>query len=204
MSIDVQYYDYQYLMDMLKGYASPKSKLTNMIRSGEVIRVKRGIYLPGDSKDWSVRTLANKIYGPSYISFEYALGWHGLIPEYVHVVTSACLSKNRSRFYETPVGNFSYRDIPVAAYPYGVEIIIEKRERFLIATPEKALCDTLSKVGSIVSKNDLRIFLLDDLRMDESILAALNREDIAFLADRYRRKSLSILKDYLMEGYSNA
>ena len=199
MNTDVQYYDYQYLMDMLKGYASPKSKLTHMIRSGEVIRVKRGIYLPGDSKDWSVRTLANKIYGPSYISFEYALGWHGLIPEYVHVVTSACLSKNRSRFYETPVGSFSYRDIPAAVYPYGVEMIIDKKERFLLATPEKALCDTLSKIGSIASKNDLRMFLLDDLRMDESMLAAMNREDIAFLAGRYRRKALKILTKYILD-----
>ncbi|NLZ36699.1 MAG: hypothetical protein GX897_04390, partial [Clostridiales bacterium] len=73
------------LLKELKEYASPKSKLSRMAERGEVFPITRGLYetdpnVPG-------YLLAGSIYGPSYISFEYALGYYGMIPEAVYAVT---------------------------------------------------------------------------------------------------------------------
>ena len=84
------------VMASLTGYASPKSKLTTLIKSGELIRVKRNLYLPGNESDYSVMTLANIIYGHSYISFETALSYYNLIPETVYSIMSATYKKNKN------------------------------------------------------------------------------------------------------------
>ena len=81
-----QYPDFLFLMDHLKPYASPRAKLTQMIKSGEIIKVRRGLYVWPPPASWSLKTLANKIYGPSYISFEYALSYHQMIPERVEMI----------------------------------------------------------------------------------------------------------------------
>lgn len=83
------YMDYTYLMDRVKDCSSPKSKITTLIRSGGIIRVRRVLYVPGNGSSCSMKTLANRIYGPSYISFEYALSYHDVIPEKVTTITSA-------------------------------------------------------------------------------------------------------------------
>jgi len=64
-TVDIAYLDTLYISDQLKDYASPGAKLTTMIQSGELIKIRRGLYIPGDRKGYSVKILANKIYGPS-------------------------------------------------------------------------------------------------------------------------------------------
>ena len=190
------YLDYIYLMDSLHNYASPKSKLTTMIKSGEVIKLRRGLFLDS-SKDYSVKTLANKIYGPSYISFEYALSYYKVIPERAETITCASYGKNKSRRFDTPVGSFLYRNIPRAAYPYGITRIEEGSNPFLIATKEKALCDTLSKIKGVRSMKAIKGILFENLRIDRAELSTLNINDIAFLAPMYRRKILALFVQYL-------
>lgn len=201
---DLPYFDYIYLMDSLKEYASPKSKLTMMIKSGEVIRLRRGLFLAGDSSGYSIKTLANKIYGPSYISFEYALSYYNLIPETVETVTCASYNKNKNKRFDTPVGSFLYRSVPQAAYPYGIVRQEEGNNPFLIATKEKALCDTLSKIGGVASIKDLTPLLFDNLRLDKEELLTLNMEDMAFLAPLYKKKVLGLLLEYLKAEVSGA
>jgi hypothetical protein len=79
--------DYQQLMDYLKGYAKPRDKIRAMLKAGEIVRVKKGIiYVFGEDYrrgPWSREILANLIYGPSYISLDYALSYYGFIPERV-------------------------------------------------------------------------------------------------------------------------
>ena len=92
MAIDVrnripaEIFDYQTLTDALKGLSSPRDKITDMLRQGIIIRVKKGLYVFGD-KDrkypYSKELPANLIYGPSYVSLDYALAYYGLIPERV-------------------------------------------------------------------------------------------------------------------------
>ncbi|MBL7049077.1 MAG: hypothetical protein ISR96_06140 [Nitrospira sp.] len=190
------YLDYLYLIDSLRNYASPKSKLTTMIKSGEVIRLKRGLFLDSE-KDYSLKTLANKIYGPSYISFEYALSYYNLIPERVQTITCASYAKNKSRRFDTPVGSFLYRSIPRAAYPYGVTRLEEGNNPFLIATKEKALCDTLSKIRGITNITTLKISLFEDLRIEREELSAINIKDIEMLEPLYKKKVLALFLQYL-------
>jgi len=200
---DTPYLDYIYLIDSLHNYASPKSKLTTMIKSGEVIKLRRGLFLDS-SKDYSIKTLANKIYGPSYISFEYALSYYNLIPERGETVTCASYGKNKNRRFDTPVGPFLYKNIPRAAYPYGITRLEEGSNPFLIATREKALCDTLSKIRGVTSMNALAVCLFENLRIEREELSAINIEDIALIAPLYKKKIIALFLQYLLKEAARA
>ena len=99
--------------------------------------------------------LANAIYGPSYISFNYALAYYGLIPEAVYEFTSATTEKKKKKSFNNRFGTFSYRDVPVDAYPYGINIIEESGYSFMIASKEKALCDNLYELPPVKNLKEL-------------------------------------------------
>jgi predicted transcriptional regulator of viral defense system len=198
------YLDYIYMMDNLKEYSSPKSKLTTMIKSGEIIKVRRGLYLPGDRESYSLKTLANKIYGPSYISFEYALSYYNLIPERTDVITSASLDKKKNKLFKTPFGSFLYRSVIKDVYPFGIVRIEEDGNPFLIATKEKALCDYLSKMKAKITGKSIRSLLFDDLRIDEEEIRKLDIDALTQLAPLYRKKSLKVLLEFIKEEILDA
>lgn len=189
------YFDTLYLMNTLSDYSSPKSKLTNMVKSGEIVRIRRGLYVK--EGDYDIKPLANMIYGPSYISFEYSLSWYGLIPERVEIVTSAVYNKNKNKEFDTPVGRFGYYYITPAVYPYGIIREEIDKEPFLISTKEKALCDTLYKIKNTGRNIDIEALLFDDLRIDETELLTLNRKDVALIAPLYGRLLILQLSEYL-------
>jgi len=179
----------------LRNYASPKAKLTRLLKSGALLQIRKGLYV--EAGDSPVCALAPVIYGPSYLSFEYALAWHGLIPERVTAMTCACCGKNRSKRFVTPFGEYLYRDIPRAAYPYGIRRELEGDLPFLIAEPEKALCDMVSKASDIVTPHDMETLLLDDCRMEREDLLRLDRATIDFLAPLYRKRSVRALQAWM-------
>lgn len=196
-------FDYQTLKDVLKDYARPRDKISDLIRKGMIIRVKKGLYILGDGyrrRPYSKELLANLIYGPSYISLDYALQYHGLIPERVEAISS--VTTGRSRRYRTPVGLFIYRTIRLPAFRFGMtRVESEDGSAFLIATAEKALCDKIRQdrgVGLRSLKN-MRHYLLWDLRIDEMSLAGLNPVSIAAIASRYRSAQIRLLAK-LVEG----
>ena len=114
-------FDYTYLMDMLQGYRYPRNKIQRLVNSQKLMRLKKGLYLKGTQQDQPVQKalLANLIYGPSYISLEYALSYWGLIPEYVEEVTS--ITNKRNKVFRTPLGVFSYRYLPAYKFAVAVE-----------------------------------------------------------------------------------
>jgi len=180
------------VMDSLKNYASPKARLTRLLKAGKLIQVRRGLYV--DEKNISPRVLAPLIYGPSYISFQYALAFHGLIPEKVEIVTSASFNKNKSKIYRTPLGEYRYYYVPPAVYPYGLSLIEENGYTFLIASAEKALCDALYRVTSITKISDLETVLFEDWRMEPEDIESLNVDFIMKITPRYGRRSLLFLR----------
>lgn len=195
--------NHQAIMHELRDYASPKARLTRMIKSGDVIQVRRGIFLDGKEKNsYSLKSLAAVIYGPSYISFEYALAHYGLIPERVQAVTSAAYNKNKNRRFSTPLGDFYYYYLPAAVFPYGVVLGSENEQSYLIATPEKALCDTLYKTRGIGSIKALRALLFEDWRMEREAVLSLDRASIMFLAPLYKKKIFRLFLKWL-EGEAN-
>ena len=92
-------FDYQALLAALHNYAHSRDKITDLIAKNIIIRVKKGLYIFGDSyrlKPYSREILANLIYGPSCISLEYALHNHGLIPERSVALTSVTTKRLKS------------------------------------------------------------------------------------------------------------
>jgi len=200
----VEYIDTLSLKEELKTYASPRSKLTTMIQSGEIVQVRRGLYLRGGITGYSVKTLANKIYGPSYLSFEYALSVYEMIPERVKNPTSAVFRKNKRKAYTTPFGVYTYQTIPAAVYYKGIRRHEEGGNPFLIAAREKALLDTLYTHRSITSRTGMLRLLREDLRIDPESLASLDRPLVRELAPCYGKKITCIFSDWLRKEPAHA
>ncbi len=112
---------------------------------GEILNIRRGLYCLApkfQKKPISVYSLAEQVYGPSYISMEAALSYHGWIPEAVYTCT--CASFGNSKEFETPLGVFSYKRIPQNTFYFAVERCVDENNNiFFMASPAKALADHL-------------------------------------------------------------
>ena len=196
-SIPFEEFDYQTLLHSLQGYAFPRKKITSMLQKGELVRVKKGLYIFGERYrrlPYCRELLANLIYGPSCISLEYALHYHGLTPERVETITS--VTPGRSRSFETPAGSFSYRMVPLRAFSIGIDRIERPDGRaFLMATVERALADriTVERGSSISSQKALLEYLFENLRIDAAALPRLDANTLFALADAYRSRRLKLL-----------
>ena len=190
-------FDYQTLVECLKGYARPRDKISDLLRKGSIVRIKKGLYIFGDEyrrRPFSREILANLIYGPSYISLDYALQHYGLIPERVESVTS--VTTGRSRRFSTPVGLFTYRMISLEAFRIGMDRIeIGDGRAFLMATPAKALADKLqdARGAGIQSQRELNDYLVHNLRVDQAVLKKLKPAELDSIALRYRSRRIRLL-----------
>ena len=158
--------------DLLAGLSDKRGKIARLIQTGELVPLRRGLY--ATTRDLHPFCLAASIYGPSYISYETALSYHGLIPEAVFEVTSATLK--RPRRFENAYGRFCYHRIPREAYAIGIEQVTESGIPFLIASATKALCDRIALESRIRSMVDVRRWLtlmrLDEIfEIDQTVLA---------------------------------
>lgn len=192
-------FDYQTLLNGLKDYARPRDKISDLLQKGIIIRVKKGLYIFGHEyrrRPYSREILANLIYGPSYISLDYALQHHGLIPERVEAVTS--VTTGRSRKFSTPVGLFIYRMIPLYAFRIGMDRIeLGDGLAFLMATPEKALADKLydGRGTGIQTKKELSDYIERNLRIDLATLQDFNPKDLDAIAQCYRSHKIRLLSE---------
>ncbi len=156
--------------------------------AGRVIRVRKGLYALPESAEGLIdaRTLSQNIYGPSYISMEYALYFRGLIPESVYTISNVSL--NKSKHFSTPLGEFSYQRVPQKTLFLQVERIQGQGNRcFFVAQPLKALCDTL-----YCAKKNWTSFVdaCTDLRIDDEDFPVLTGADIDELMENYRNKRI--------------
>lgn len=188
--------DYQQVVSLLKDYAKPRDRISTLLARHELVGVRRGLYVVGEAYRGGPvirECLANLIYGPSYVSLDYALSYHGLIPERVDEVTSVTTGK--ARRFQTPFGVFTYRPLPPDRYAPGIMLAGGADGRYLIASPEKALvdkvwCDKRIKPGRLT---DLAAYLFEDLRIDEERLAALDRTRLAALAAAFASRKIDRL-----------
>lgn len=174
------------------------TKLSRDSKNGKLIKIKNGLY--ETNPNVPPYYLANAIYGPSYISFDYALSYYGLIPEKVQVVTSATFNKKKTKYYKTPLGNFTYRDVPSNVYPFEINLIEENGYTFQIATKEKALCDKLYTLSPINNLKELEILLFKDLRIDRDEFNKLDKEMIEKLSKMYHSTNVYFLAKYVKDG----
>ena len=188
-------YDMSFLHHEFSSYSNIQQKIDSETKKGKLIRIKRGLYTDDLKKD--VYPLANLCVSPSYISFEYALSYYGLIPEKVSVFTSACFQKKVNKTFKTKNVTFSYQTIPDKVYPYGVTwLMAENGLHYSIATPEKALLDELYSVSPVRTLKDMEILLFEDLRIDDEELAKLDFSDCDEIANNYHSNTIHTFMAY--------
>jgi len=194
-------FDYQYLSHRLRQYRSPRAKIGLMLKKKEIVRIKKGLYsLPeeyGGKLDNIL--LSNLIYGPSYISFEYALSYWGMIPEKVEEVT-AVTNKRKKRF-QTPVGTFSYRFLNKRIFPVSRVLLKDGEGSSIIASKEKALCDRLAIVKEIKREEDVVKYLETDLRIDWNEIKDLDVVELKSIMAHYRSKPVSVFVGWYLTQY---
>ena len=179
------------IMYELREYASPKSKLTQMIHKGEVTQIVRGVY--STSKDDPRLPIASMIYSPSYISFETALDYHQMIPERTFAIKCAGFRLNKEKHFDTPFGRYSFHYLPDAIFPLALEPAEEDGYGFRLASKEKALCDTLYKIRGIKGKNAIDDLLFEDLRLEKEDINNLDWKLISDIIPLYHSTTLNTL-----------
>ena len=167
---------------------SADKKVTWLEKQGIIIRLKRGLYVINpeySGKTLSSELIANHLYAPSYISMSTALRYYGLIPEAVYVHQSMTVKHSRS--FQTPVGSYDYKYISREAFSIGVRSMHKGDYAFLIASPEKALCDLIAKSSkaNLRYMKDVEIYLEQDIRMD---------------MDEFNKMDKTIFEDYIKVG----
>jgi len=195
-------FTYEEIAYLLKDEVSNvNAKIAYMVKQGILVRLKKGLYIFSELyRDGSVDmvAVANRLYAPSYISFDYALSYYGLIPERVYEITSATLHAKKT--YETHLGRFSYRPIPMEAYAVGVDWLYDEvNGGKFIATAEKALCDKIRGDRGIgrLKQEKMREYLLYDLRIEWEALLELDIELVEEIAKRYKSYNLKSLSSLL-------
>lgn len=189
----------QALLEKYKDYSNPADKIKRETEKQNLISLKKGLYV--DDKNLEGALLAQFIYGPSYLSFEYALWYYDMIPEGImHTYTSATFSKRKRKIYENYFGTYIYKDVPKAAFSVGVKTEEYEGTTYLIATKEKALCDKLYIMPPVRTLKDIKDMLFDDLRIDEDIVYSLNKDDLEFLSSLYHSNNVSLLAKLLSKG----
>lgn len=187
------------LKEKYKNYTDVNGKIKRDIDKGILFPLVRGIYEINSQADGYL--LASYIYGPSYLSFEYALSFHHIIPERVVVYTNATFNKRKSKSYQNHFGLFTYRDVPKEAFPYMVKAYEEDVYAYFIASPEKALCDVLYIKKPVLSIKELKMLLFIDLRINKDAFDQFNFQDILFLSSKYISNNIKYLKKYIESEY---
>jgi len=168
------------------------------LASGEIIRIRRGLYCLApkyQKKSINLYALAQHVYGPSYVSLESALSWHGWIPEAVHAITSASFKKSKE--FRTPLGIFSYDRVPQQVFYTEVERLTDASGSvFLMATPLKALADYV-----YVHKRDWTGIkpVIGSLRIEREELKQVTGGILESLASNYNSSRVSRFLEGLRE-----
>jgi len=188
------------LKEKYKDYTDINGRIKRDVDNSILFPLVRGVYETNGDTDGFM--LSSYIYGPSYLSFEYALSFHNLIPERVVVYTNATFNKRKSKAYKNHFGLFTYRDIPMEAFPYFVKAYEQDPYSYFIASPEKALCDLLYIKQPLKSIKELQMLLFKDLRINKDVFEQLDFKNIKFLSSKYISNNIKYLIKYIESEYN--
>lgn len=178
------------------GIRKSGQKLGLLERDGNIIRLKRGLYVISTEitdKPLSLELIANRMLTPSYVSMSSALRYYGLIPEAVYVTQSMTIKESRD--YETPVGRFVFKRMSAETFHVGIRNIEEDGYSYLIASPEKALCDLIAETPSLLLRyrRDALTYLEEDIRFDMEAFYKLNPSVFEHYIAAHGKKATSVL-----------
>ncbi len=188
------------LMGILRNYQSPNDKISAMIAQKHITAIKRGLYVLSErhrERPVHPGLVSNLLYGPSYVSMDYALAWHNLLPEAVFEVTAVAIKRAKS--YNTPLGRFSYVQSFLPLYHLGIQSETNPDgTAFLMASREKALCDKIVFTPGLdlYTWRSMLTFLEESLRMDTEELKNFSPEIVkeCALAGRKSRQLNALYK----------
>ena len=179
----------------LNNYSNKNNKISREIKKGKLFKIITGLYETDPNTPGYL--LASSIYGPSYISFDFALSYYGLIPERVSTITCATFNKKKRKQYNTKFGVFTYKDVPSSVYPEEILLKQENNYSYQIATKEKALCDKLYSLKPLKNLSNLETMLFNDLRIDIEEFKKINIKKIEKLSNLYHSTNVTLLLKYL-------
>jgi hypothetical protein len=165
-------------------------ELHQWYKQGELIKLKRGLYMFADSKV-NIAEIADSLYSPCYFSLEYILSFSSIIPEAVFNYTLVTIKATRT--FKTPFGVFLYRKIKKKAFT-GFD------EKTLFAMDEKALVDYFYLNASNIEGTNK---FFEDARLN---VENLNFNKIFKFAFLYKCKKLNFLLNKLQnyaKSYQN-
>ena len=195
------------ILSLYPDLKSKRTKIATLEKANEIIRLKRNMFIVNPDETGmklSTGLIANHLLAPSYVSMQSALRYYGLIPEVVYTMQS--MTFKAARNFNTPVGNFHYQHISKEAYPIGLAQIKEGNVVYIMATPEKALCDLLANMPGVNLrfKKEALTFLEYDLRFDMERFLTFDRtilEEYAKVGKKATsvRTIIKLLDDYLLD-----
>jgi len=176
------------LASLYPDIANINQKLALLEKAGALIRLKPGLYVASPDVSrvaLSTELLANHICGPSFVSQSTALRYYGLIPEMVYLTQSVTIK--HSQQFNTPVGQFAYTQVSRESFAVGVRCEQKENYSFLIATPERALCDLVAQTPYLNLRymREAAQYLEEDIRLD---------------MDAFMQMDKQIFRDYIAVG----
>ncbi len=168
-----------------------RRRLSEWQKKGYIKKIVKGYYLFSDIEmnEGLLFAIANKIYKPSYISFETAMSHYRLIPESIYMITSA--STKRTSLFETPLARFSYRTIKPALF-FGYSLL---PGGIKIAFMEKAILDYFYINPALRTEDDFA-----SLRINrEEMLSRFNKKQFTDYMRRFSQKRLSKRMGHFLE-----
>jgi len=176
-----------------------RRRLNEWQEKGYIKKIIKGYYISSDLEisENILFEIANRIYRPSYISFETALSYYHLIPESVHSITSA--STRRTYTFKTRIAEFSYRTIRSDLF-FGYDLVSYNNKHIKTACIEKAILDYFYLNPHIRRGPDFA-----NLRINRDIfLREVNQERFYRFLDKFAKKTLTIRVKSFLEFMKNA
>jgi predicted transcriptional regulator of viral defense system len=183
-------FDERQLAEVVGGSEARRYGLVNRaLKDGALVRVKRGLYILDER--YRRETIhpfaaAQSLLPGSYISFETALSFHGLIPEAVYMAASVTPDRKTIQ-NDTPIGKFSFHPLAINDYQFFVGV---ERHKFghltaFVAEPLRALMDL-----AVLRKQEWAgiEWLITGMRIDQDWLWSLRRKDFRALKPVYRHR----------------
>lgn len=180
------------LRQTYQNYKNVDDKISRMTKAEDLFRLTRGWY-ETDGNAEGVQFIS-VIWQPSYLSFEAALSWYQMIPERVAWFTCATMNSHKTRKYTNHFGQYIYMDVPGSVFYMDLQYVMEYPVPFLLASREKALCDTVYKKKALKNTVDMENLLFKDLRIDPDEFTKLRPAAIHVLAEHYHSRNVSLLE----------
>ena len=169
---------------------APKAKIERLVKSGDLIRLRRNLYIDTDTDVMNSFLAANYIVSPSYVSGLTALCYYGIIPE--TVVDTISMTTVKKAIYNNKIGNFTYHQLPSEYFYLGIQEKNILGSNVLIASMEKALCDHIQITPNLNLRfiQETRSWLEDEMRMDMEELSKMNLTLLSECAQKGKKKRM--------------